>query len=234
MIRYNDKYIKVFADGANLDFIKNNEYRNLIQGYTFNPSLLRKSGVQDFKSFAKEVLENTDLPVSFEVFSDTLEEMKKEARILSSLGSSIYVKIPVMTTQKVATFELIRLLVSEKIKINITCVFTHKQIQRAIEVLGNNDGIISIFSGRIIDAGYNAQNFIQYAQYNKYPQQQILWASTRGLWNIEEAENAGADIITVGIDLLKKLSLRGKDLEEFSWETVCMFRKDALESGYTL
>ena len=226
--------IKIFADGANLDQIK--KLNDIVDGYTFNPSLLRKSGVLDFKEFAMEVLDKTNLPVSFEVFSDSLYEMEREANIIASLGENIFVKIPPMTTREVQTFPLIYSLSKNGIKINATCIFTVSQIDTIIESLGYYDhkSIISIFSGRIMDAGYDAENLIRYAKDNCYPNQQILWASTREIFNIKQAERSGADIITLSVDLINKMNILGKDLYEFSLDTIKMFRKDAVESGYKL
>lgn len=226
--------IKIFADGANLENISILNSDPTIQGYTFNPSLLRKSGVTDFEKFAKDVLKITKLPVSFEVFSDDWENMEREALILSSFGENVFVKIPPMTTEGVRTTGLIESLLSKNVKLNLTCIFTFKQIDHAIKILGNTENIISIFAGRIADAGYDPISFIKYATYNKQSNQQILWASTRGLWNIKEAEDAGANIITIGTDILKKRNIIGKDLEEYSKETIQMFRNDAIASGFKL
>jgi transaldolase len=134
----------------------------------------------------------------------------------------------------VQTTGLVESLLKSNIKLNLTCLFTYDQIDRAIKLLGDKEGILSIFAGRISDAGYNPENFIAYAHYNKFPKQQILWASTRELSNLKQAEDSGADIITMGMDLINKLDIIGKDLFQFSKETVLMFRNDAIKSGYKL
>jgi transaldolase len=221
--------IKIYADGATLDEIEALNEDPRISGYTFNPSLLRKSGVTNFEKFAKEVLSMTSLPVSLEVFSDTWEEMEREALILSSWGENVFVKIPPATTEGIKTFGLVESLIAKSVKLNLTAIFTFKQIDDAIKLLGDTPNIISIFAGRISDSGRNPETFINYASLNKKPQQQILWASTRGLFNIKQA-----DIITIGVDILKKMQLWGKDLNVYSLETVRMFRKDALDSGFEI
>jgi transaldolase len=226
--------IKIFADGANLNQIK--KLNDIVDGYTFNPSLLRKSGILDFKEFAMQVLDKTNLPVSFEVFADNLEEMYREAKLISSWGRNVFVKIPPMTTKETKTYELMNSLSKDGIKINATCIFTINQIENVIKSLGDNnhENIISIFSGRIMDAGYPAENLIRYAKKYKYSNQKILWASTRELWNIKQAEDSGADIITLSVDLINKMNIIGKDLYEYSLDTIKMFRKDTVESGYKL
>jgi len=226
--------IKIYADGAKLSEIEELNENPLIKGFTFNPSLLRKSGVENFEEFAKKVLKKTNLPVSLEVFSDNWEDMEREALILSSWGEQVFVKIPIMTTDGIKTIGLIESLLKQNVKLNLTCIFTFKQINDAIKILGDTPNIISIFAGRICDTGRDPKTFIQYANYNKLPLQQILWASTRGLWNIKEAEESGADIITIGTDIMKKMSLIGKDLDDFSKDTVQMFRNDAIASGFKI
>lgn len=226
--------IDIYADGATLENIKELEKNPIIKGYTFNPSLLKKAGVKNFIEFAKNVIAITEKPVSLEVFADDWQGMVREAEILSSLGENVYVKIPIMNTEGIKTVGIVDNLIRRNIKINYTAIFSYKQIDSAIETLGNVDSIISVFAGRLTDAGYDATSFIKYAVYNKKPKQKILWASTRGLWNIKEAEDSNADIITIGYDILKKMTLWGKDLNEFSLDTVKMFRNDALASGFVI
>ena len=226
--------IDIYADGATLENFEELEANPIIKGYTFNPSLLKKAGVTDFMQFAKKIVSKTDKPISLEVFADDWEGMVKEAEILSNLGENVFVKIPITTTEGIKTAGIVDNLIRMNIKVNYTAIFSYKQIDNAIGALGNTDSIISIFAGRIIDTGRDASPFIQYAKYNKRGNQKILWASSRGLWNIKQAEDAGADIITIGYDILKKMSLWGKDLGDFSLDTVKMFRKDALDSGFTI
>jgi len=226
--------IDIYADGATLENIEELESNSLIKGYTFNPTLLRRAGVKNFMEFAKKAIHLTDKPISLEVFADNWDGMVKEAQILSDLGENVYVKIPFVTTEGIKTVGIVDNLLKRNVKINYTAIFSYKQIDEAIKILGNTPNIISIFAGRIADTGRNPTSFIQYGVYNKKIEQKILWASCRGLWNIKEAEDAGADIITVSYDILKKYSLYGKDLEQFSLETSQMFHRDALESGFTI
>lgn len=226
--------MKIFADGCTLEDVHKLKNNSIVEGYTFNPSLLRKAGVVDFEKFAKEVLSLTKLPVSFEVFSDNWDGAEREARIMASWGENVYIKIPPFFTTGIYISGLVENLIKDNIKINLTCIFTYHQINNAIKLLGDRDGIISIFAGRISDCGYNPEHFIAYAHYHKFPKQQILWASTRELSNIKQAEDSGADIITLGVDLINKLDLIGKDLFEFSKDTVRMFHEDAVKSGYKL
>jgi transaldolase len=226
--------MKIYADGATLEDLHKLKDNPIVQGYTFNPSLLRKTGVIDFEGFAKEFLSITKLPVSLEVFSDNWDDMEREARIMASWGENVYIKIPPFTTKGIYNTGLIESLLKSNIKLNLTCIFTYAQIHNAIRLLEDREGIISIFAGRIADAGYSPENFIAYAHYNKCPKQEVLWASTRELSNIKQAEDSGADIITMDMGLINKLDLIGKDLIEFSKDTVKMFHDDAVKSGYKL
>lgn len=226
--------IDIYADGATLENMEELEKNPLIKGYTFNPTLLKKMGVTDFIGFAKNVVSLTKKPVSFETFADDWDGMVREGNILAGIGENVFVKIPITNSEGIKTTGIVKDLLKNDVKINYTAIFTYSQIDDAIETLGNNNSIISIFAGRICDTGRDPKTFIGYASYNKLPLQQILWASSRGLWNIKEAEDSGADIITVGYDILKKMSLWGKDLTQFSLETVRMFRQDALDSGFEI
>jgi len=227
--------IKIYADGADLQGIIELNKDPVISGMTTNPTLMKKAGIKNYKEFAQEVLRNvTEKPVSFEVFSDNWEEMSRQAREIDSWGYNVYVKIPFTNTEGIRMEGLVKELIAERIKINLTAVFSYQQIDKSIEWLGDNKSIISIFAGRISDAGYDPTSFIQYAKYNKKPQQEILWASVRELWNIKHAENCGADIVTVGHDILKKLKETPRDLEQYSLDTVRMFYDDANSSGFTL
>jgi len=228
--------IKIYADGADLQSIIELNKNPLVTGLTTNPTLLKKAGVTNYKEFALEVLKNvTEKPISFEVVGDDWETMARQAREINSWASNVFVKIPFYNTEGIRMEGLVKELVAEKIKINLTAVFTYEQIRNSIRWLGNNtNSIISVFAGRISDAGYDPKSFIQYAKYNKMPNQEILWASTRERWNIQQAEECGADIITVGHDILKKVIDGKKDLEDFSLETVRMFYNDAVASGFTL
>jgi transaldolase len=227
--------IEIYADGASVDGILELNKNPIITGFTTNPTLMKKAGITDYRGFAKKVLSKVkDKPISFEIFSDYFEEMYKQAKEISSWAPNVFVKIPYYNTEGVSMSGLIKILVSEGVKVNLTAVFSYEQIKRAIKDIGNEESIISVFAGRISDAGYDPRSFIEYAKYNKYPRQKILWASTREVWNIKHAEDCGADIITVGHDILKKYLSAKKDLELYSLETVRMFYNDAIESGFTL
>jgi len=229
--------IKIFADGSNkneiFDLYKNNK---TVVGFTTNPSLMKKAGVKDYRKFIEEVTGTiTDLPISFEVFADDDENMLQQAAVISSYGNNVNVKIPITNTKGDYTFRVIEKLINNNIKLNITAVFTHKQIDDLRRILpDNNDTIISIFAGRISDTGRNPVHYIDYALSRLQGKGQILWASTRHVYNIFEAEEARCHIITVTPDQIKKLSLQDKDLTEYSLETVKMFYNDAVSSGFSL
>jgi transaldolase len=224
-----------YADGADLEEMIELNKNPMISGFTSNPSLMRKAGIDDYETFAKEVLKYiAEKPISFEVFSDDLDEMYRQAKLISAWGKNVFVKIPITNTLGIKTNQLFRRLANEAVKVNVTAVFTTEQINDAIEFLENKNSIISIFAGRISDCGKDAEWFVEYAAYRKYFKQKILWASTRQVFNIVQAENCGADIITVPNDILKKMNLIGKDLKEMSLDTVKMFRQDAVQSGYKL
>ena len=229
--------IKIFADGSNIkeifDLYENNK---LVKGFTTNPSLMKKAGVTDYESFIKEVTSKIkDLSISFEVFADDEKEMIYQANKIASFGKNIHVKIPITNTKGQYTLNVIKSLVKDNIKVNITAVFTQTQINLLKTILPNNkDNIVSIFAGRISDTGRNPIPYITYAQTALKNQCEILWASTRHVYNIYEAEQANCDIITVTPDQIKKLSLKDKDLSEYSLETVQMFYDDATSSGLIL
>jgi transaldolase len=207
----------------------------LVKGYTTNPALMRKAGVVNYEEFAKKVVANIpDKPISFEVIGDSDDEMYRQAKIISSWGSNVFVKIPVVNSEGKPSYDLIKKLVSEGIKINVTAILTLEQITQTIEALGNNESIISIFSGRINDCSKDAMWFVKYAVSIKQPKQKILWASVRELYNLVQAQIACADIVTVPNNILEKLPTLDKSLEEMSLDTVRMFLKDATESGYKL
>lgn len=229
--------IKIFADGSNIkeifDLYENNK---LVKGFTTNPSLMKKAGVINYESFIKEVTSKIkDLSISFEVFADDEKEMINQAKKIASFGENIHVKIPITNTKGQYTLNVIESLVRDNVKVNVTAVFTQTQINLLKTVLPNNkDNIVSIFAGRISDTGRNPIPYISYAQTILKTQCEILWASTRHVYNIYEADQANCDIITVTPDQIKKLSLKDKDLSEYSLETVKMFYDDATISGLIL
>lgn len=229
--------IKIFADGSNIkeifDLYENNK---LVKGFTTNPSLMKKAGVINYESFIKEVTSKIkDLSISFEVFADDEKEMINQAKKIASFGENIHVKIPITNTKGQYTLNVIESLVRDNVKVNVTAVFTQTQINLLKTILPNNkDNIVSIFAGRISDTGRNPIPYISYAQTILKTQCEILWASTRHVYNIYEADQANCDIITVTPDQIKKLSLKDKDLSEYSLETVKMFYDDATSSGLIL
>ena len=238
MIRYNDKYIKVFADGANPEKMIEQNDDPLIDGFTSNPTLLRKAGITDYEAFAKYVLMHiTKKPISFEVIADTYDEMKRQACKIASWADNCYIKIPITNTQGITSIPLIfDLGHNEGIKINVTAVTTYKQVKLASEVLKYcSPSVISIFAGRIADTLSNPVKLMESARLTVgFGTSELLWASAREVYNVRQAIESGADIITLTDDLIKKLGLIGKNLEDYSLDTVKMFFQDALESGYEL
>lgn len=228
--------IKIFADGSDKKEIFDLYEQRLVQGFTTNPSLMRKAGVTNYTEFIKEITSTIkDLPISFEVFADDDESMIYQALKIAEFGDNINVKIPITNTSGIYTSKVIETLIQKSIKLNITAVFTYEQINFLKQILPENkDNIISVFSGRISDTGRDPIPYIKYGLENLSKQGKILWASTRTVYNIYEAEKVGCDIITVTPDQIKKLSLQNKDLNEYSQETVKMFYVDAIASGFKL
>jgi transaldolase len=229
--------IKIFADGSDkreiFDLYENNK---LVAGFTTNPSLMKKAGVTDYSAFIKEITQKiNDLPISFEVFADDDEGMIRQAEIIADYGRNINVKIPITNTKGEYTFKVIENLLNRGINLNITAVFTHNQINELRHVLPNNtQTIVSIFAGRISDTGRDPVHYVEYALTALRGRCQVLWASTRHVYNIYEAGIAGCHIITATPEQIKKLSLQDKDLTEYSLETVKMFYNDAVSSGFSL
>jgi transaldolase len=231
--------IKIFADGADLKSILELNKNPVISGFTTNPTLMRKAGIQNYTEFAKEVLsEIKDKPISFEVFSDNLDEMKMQAKKISTWANNVYVKIPITNTKGESTTEIVRELSHDGVKLNVTAIFSTEQvIKTAYALKGGAPSVVSIFAGRIADTGRDPKPFMTNAVMickGQDTNMEVLWASPRELFNIVEAEACNCDIITVAHDLLAKINLFDKDLEEFSLETVKMFYNDAQKAGYTL
>tara|TARA_B100000700_G_C15047464_1_gene858615 strand:+ start:232 stop:936 length:705 start_codon:yes stop_codon:yes gene_type:complete len=231
------KRIKVYADGADYsDFVNLNKSK-IIKGFTTNPSLMRKSGVKNYEKFAKKLIKVIKKPISFEVFSDELDEMYIQAKKISSWGNNVYVKIPIVNSKGVSTIRLIKKLNLEKIKLNITAVFTFNQVNKIINILNSKTpSIISIFAGRIADTGIDPINILKRSIKLKKNNKniKILWASTREVLNIYQAENINCDIITVPIGIIKKLNLYKKNLKKYSIETAKDFYLDGLKSKYKI
>jgi transaldolase len=230
--------IKLFADGANAGEMLELYKKGVVSGFTTNPTLMRNAGVDDYEAFAKAAVKSIpDLPISFEVFSDDLVNMEREARIITSWGKKIYVKIPVTNTKGVSTAPLVKKLSAEKIKLNVTALLTVKQVTEVTAALSpKTPAIISVFAGRIADTGVSPIPIMKDALKIVKPKSNIelLWASTRELLNIVQAETVGCHIITVTPDILKKMSGVGKDLTQLSLETVQMFYNDAKKAGYKI
>tara|TARA_B100000686_G_C16556553_1_gene845489 strand:+ start:233 stop:973 length:741 start_codon:yes stop_codon:yes gene_type:complete len=234
----NELNIKVFADGADLKNILNLNLNPIIKGFTTNPTLMRKSGISNYKEFALEVLKSIkNKPISFEVFADNFEEMHLQAREISSWGDNVNVKIPITNTKGESSVELVSELSKEGIICNVTAIFTLDQLSKVIKALHNETpAILSIFAGRIADTGIDPFPLMKEAVEiaRSKPKSEILWASPRELLNIFQADQAGCQIITVAHDILNKLSLINKNLENFSLETVSMFYQDAKKAEYII
>jgi transaldolase len=230
--------IKLFADGADLAGMKEMYANPMIKGFTTNPTLMRKAGVQDYKAFAREVLEAIpDRPISFEVFADEFDEMERQALEIASWGESVNVKIPVTNTQKQFSGPLIERLSEAGVALNVTAVTSLDQVRIVTERLApNTPAIISVFAGRIADTGRDPVPLMAEAVriMRAKPKAELIWASPRELLNIFQADSVGCHIITATNDILKKLSLVGKDLEHYSLETVQMFHRDAQAAGYRI
>ena len=230
--------IKIFADGADkvgmLSMYKNPR----IDGFTTNPTLMRKAGITDYIGFAKEILQTIDdKPVSFEVFADEFEEMERQAREMATWGSNVYVKIPVKNTKKISCASLIKKLSAEGVQLNITAILSLEQVSEVADALKNgSSSFVSVFAGRIADTGVDPVPLMKRALeiLNPVSNAELLWASPREVLNVYQAESIGCHIITATNDILKKLDLKGKDLEEYSLETVQMFFDDAQQAGYRL
>ena len=222
---------KIFADGADIETIKTLNDKDLIKGFTTNPSLMKNSNISDYKEFALSILSTVhSKPVSFEVLSDDLDLMYKEAKLINSWAENIFIKIPIQNTKGTPTKELVASLCNEKVKCNITAIFTISQINELLENLDENSRfILSIFAGRIADTGVDPEPIFVEAKKitEKFSKSEILWASPREAFNIIQANRSKCDIITLTPDYIKKMNNFGKDLNSFSLETVKMFYDDA-------
>jgi len=236
--RVHELRVKIFADGAEKAGMLELAKESFIRGFTTNPTLMRKAGVTDYAAFAKEVLSAIkDKPISFEVFSDDFREMERQARIIASWAANVYVKIPVTNTRKESSFDLVKKLAAEGIKLNVTAILTLPQVEHIAKALSpRTPAIVSVFAGRIADTGANPVPVMKQAKQvlGDQSRHELLWASPRQLYNIYEADEAGCDIITVSHDILKKLDKVGYDHHDLSLETVKMFYDDGQKVGYTL
>ena len=232
------KKIKIYCDGADFKSMKYYYKKNYIDGFTTNPSLMNSSGISNYKIFAKKILKIIkNKSISLEVFSDDLLEMESQAFKIASWGSNIYVKIPITNTKGVSCLPLIKKLINNNIKVNITAVFTLKQVASIKKYVGKKSKvIISVFAGRIADTGVDPENIIKNSIkiYKKNKNVEILWASTREIINIFQAEKLGCQIITVPIGLLNKFKILGKNLNTYSLETIKGFYTDAKKANYKI
>ena len=239
MSHLKDLKIKIFADGADIKTIVEQYKSGTIQGFTTNPTLMQKNGITEYEAFAKEVLKNIpDKPISFEVFSDEFDDMERQAKKISSWGKNINVKIPITNTKSESSIPLIKKLSGDGLSLNITAILTLDQVRAVKEVLNPNVySIVSVFAGRIADTGRDPVPYMTEASRilkPLLPNAELLWASSRELLNIFQAEASNCQIITVTPDIIKKLGNINKDLGELSLDTVKMFYQDAHKAGFKL
>lgn len=230
--------IAIYADGADVRDMVAARDAGLVTGFTTNPTLMRKSGITDYEEFAKQALAATgNMPISFEVFADDFDEMERQAKLIATWGESVYVKIPVTNTKGESSAPLIRRLADAGVKQNVTAILTLAQVRAVVEALhADVPAIVSVFAGRIADTGVDPVPLMREAAQicSAKPKAELLWASPRELLNIFQADECGCHIITVTPDILKKLSMVGKPLDELSLDTVKMFYNDASAAGFTL
>jgi transaldolase len=238
-IRLSDLKVKLFTDGADKAQIVDMARQSWIRGFTTNPSLLKKAGVSDYATYARELVTAVpDRHISFEVFSDDVAEMVAQARVIATWGKNVYVKLPVTTTRGEPLFEAVRALSRDGIKINMTAIFTSEQAGRAVEALaGGAAACVSVFAGRLADFGHDYRPLMQdaIARARATGNVEIIWASTREVYNVVEADQMGCHIITAPADVLKKLaSLGTRAAVELSLDAVRAFREDAVTAGLVL
>lgn len=238
MKKVNDLKVKIFADGADRSGMLEMNANPLVSGLTTNPTLMKKSGIENYRAFARDILTFVrDKSVSFEVFSDDFEEMERQAQEIAGWGDNVYVKIPVSNTLQEPSLDLISRLTAKGVKVNVTALMTLKQVQEVLSVLNPAvPSYVSVFAGRIADTGRDPVPLMAEAVdiLRPNPHAELIWASPRELLNIFQADEIGCHIITVTNDLIKKLHLVGYDLATYSLDTVKMFRKDAVDAGFLL
>jgi transaldolase len=232
------KTVKIFADGADLESMIALAANPEIAGFTTNPTLMRKSGISNYEAFARKVLENIpDRSISFEVFADDFENMLRQARLIASWGENVYVKIPVTNTKGESTSGIVQELTSDGVKLNVTALMTVPQVAGVTAALhGTTGAIVSVFAGRVADTGRDPLPLMAAALEitSAEPNVELLWASPREILNVCQADDLGVNIITVTSDVLAKLALFGKSLDEYSLDTVKMFYGDAQAAGFVL
>jgi len=233
-----DLHTKIFADGADKAAILELYAKPWVKGFTTNPTLMRKAGIRDYEAFSHEILAAiSDRPISLEVFADDFDEMERQARIIASWGENVYVKIPVTNTRSEPALDLICRLSHAGIKLNITAIMTLSQVRDVVAALGGGaPSCVSVFAGRVADTGRDPLPMMTAAveMVRTFRGIELIWASPRELLNVVQADQIGCDIITVTSDILKKLDLMGRDLADYSLDTVKMFYNDACSSGYSL
>jgi len=230
--------IKLFADGADINAMKDAYREGVVKGFTTNPTLMKKAGVSDYKAFAKAALaEITDMPISFEVFSDEFDQMEREAREIASWGSNVNIKIPITNTKGNSSIPLIKKLSADGLALNITAILTLDQVKAVGDAISPEvNTIVSVFAGRVADTGRDPIPMMKEAAdiLSTNKKAELLWASSRELLNIFQADACGCHIITATPDILKKLSMVNRDLGDLSLDTVRMFYNDAQSAGYSI
>ena len=230
--------VKIFADGAEKEKMLAATKNPLVAGFTTNPTLMKKAGVTDYKAFAQEMISLIpDKSLSFEVFADEFDEMERQAKDIASWGENVYIKIPITNTKGESSLPLVKKLSDSGAKLNVTAIFTLKQVEDTVKALTNSKGAyVSVFAGRIADAGVDPVPLMEKAVelLSVNPNLELLWASVREVFNVVQADNVGCHIITAPDSIINKLSSIGKDLDEFSLDTVKMFYKDATAAGFSL
>jgi transaldolase len=233
-----DLSVKIFADGADLDGILALSEHPHIAGFTTNPTLMWKAGLTDYAEFAQRLLERiTTHPISFEVFADDADEMRRQARLIHAWGPNVYVKVPVTTTTGESMAPLVRELSEDGVQVNVTAMFTTAQVELITAAVKDGaPSYLSVFAGRIADAGVDPMPIMARSVeiMREAPQAELIWASPREVLNVVQADQVGCHVITMTHDLLKKLESLGKNLDQFSLETVQMFRRDAIAAGFSL
>ena len=230
--------VKIFADGADKEGILEMYAKTFIKGFTTNPTLMKKAGIVDYKAFALEILsEIKEKSISFEVFSDDFDEMEKQALEIASWGDNVYVKLPITNTKGEPIYNLISKLANKKVKLNVTAIMTLEQVKNVVSNLNPSvPSYVSVFAGRIADTGRDPLplmiDCVNALKAN--PLAELIWASPRELFNIFQADQIGCQVITVTNDVLKKLDLVGKDLNDYSLDTVKMFYNDAKSAGFSI
>lgn len=233
-----DLKVHIFADGADKAGMLDMYEKPFVKGLTTNPTLMRKAGISDYRAFAKDILSTIlDKPISFEVFSDEFDDMERQADEIASWGDNVYVKIPVTNTKQAPAYDLVRRLTGRGVKVNVTAIMTLAQVRDVVAALRPDvPSYVSVFAGRIADTGRDPVPLMAAAVelLKVAPAAELIWASPRELLNIFQADQIGCHVITVTNDILKKLSLVGRDLDEYSLDTVKMFYNDATAAGFKL